>query len=162
MSPVLQLSPFSHSISPGRRSDRGVAETGDVFAVYTALDETLAALRAAASFAGPLGATVTLVHFRTVPYAQPIDAPAGISPIATEAFSQQLATEGLEVSRRVYTCRELGSAIRGAVTGTSLVYIGRSRGWWPQSSCRVRRALEEAGHLVITIDPSAVEENTHA
>jgi hypothetical protein len=162
MRPVLQLSPFSHSIAPGRPSDPGVAETGDVFVVYTALDETLAALRAAAGFAGPLGATVTLVHFRTVPYAQPIDAPAGISPIATEAFSQLLANEGLEVSRRVYTCREPGPAIRDMVKGTSLVFIGRRRGWWQRSSGRMRRALEEAGHLVITIDPSAVEENAHA
>ena len=108
------------------------------------------------------GVPVTLVHFRTVPYVQPIDAAAGISPIATDAFGDRLARCGIDVSRRVYACREFGPAIRKALKGTSLVFVGHSRRWWPGSSRRTQRALEAAGHLVVTVDTSASEENAHA
>ncbi|MEQ1727913.1 MAG: hypothetical protein ABL982_05985 [Vicinamibacterales bacterium] len=164
MNPLLQLSSPGVSISAGHPSDLsvGAIRSDGVFVVYTGFDETLAAVRGAASFALPLGVPITLVRFDTIPHSQSLDAAAGISPIATEAFGDELKRIGIFVWRRVCRCREVGAAIRRTLTCTSLVFVGRSRGWWFDSSRHVRHALEAAGHFVVTVDRTTTAENAHA
>jgi hypothetical protein len=132
--------------------------TDAVYVVYTSLEETFAALRAAGNFARVLDIPVTLVHFRTVPYALPIDAPCGISPVETDAFVTRLQAEGLDVRVRVHLCRDRRQAIPLAFPRPSLIVVAGRGGWWPTESERWRRRLEAAGHLVIF----AHKETSHA
>jgi len=137
--------------------------TDSVYVVFTTLEETHAALRAAASFASPLGVPVTLLHFQIVPYPQPIDAVAGVSPIATDAFGATLERNGVEVRRRVYACREFDAAIRSVLPTPSLVIVGvRGRRWPLPPREQLRRRLEAAGHFVVTVARTTVEENVDA
>jgi hypothetical protein len=123
--------------------------------LFTTIEDTLAAVRVASGFANALEVPVTILHFRTVSYALPVDGPAGISPVETAEFAQSLERESLNVRVQVYLCREALAAVPLALTSPSLVVIGgqRSRGaWWccwASQSARWRRALEARGHLVI-------------
>jgi hypothetical protein len=164
MNQIIQLpsSAAAAQVAQGHARRGGAIRTNGVYVVYTTPEETVAAIRAASDFANAIGARVTLMHFRVVPYALPVDAPCGISPIETDAFVNRLASEGLEVRRRVYLCREERPAIRRALKRASLVFVGGHRRWWPTPSERRRRELEAAGHFVVIVDPSAVKERAHA
>jgi len=128
--------------------------TDAVYVVFTSIEETLAAVRVAGDFARALGVPVTLVHFRPVPYALPVDQPCGISPVETEAFIARLRVECLDVRVRVWSCRDERRAMRLAFKGHSLIVIAGRRRWWPTRSGRLRRMLEEAGHYVVFADTS--------
>ena len=129
-------------LSPSIRTDA-------VYVVFTSVDETMVALRAAAAFARPLGTPVTLVHLRTVPFALPVDAPTGISPIETQGFVDRLAAEGVEVQVRVCLCRTERDAVRAAFKNHCLIVVGAHRSVWRRSSARLHRLLEQAGHYVV-------------
>jgi hypothetical protein len=129
--------------------------TNTVYVVFTTVDETLAAVRVAAEFAKALAVPLTVVHFRTVPYAAPIEMPGGISPIETEGFIARLRREKLDVRLRVYLCRDERRAIPFVFKPHSLITAGgHRRHWWPTRSQRLRRALEAAGHFVVFVDIS--------
>ena len=134
--------PLPDDNAPGFRTD-------SVYVIYTTLEETFTALGAAGSFAAALGVPVTLVHFRTVPYALPADAPCGISPVETDAFLARLQAEGLDVRIHVCLCRNGVDAIPLAFTRPSLIVLAGRHHWWPTASERLRRRLERAGHLVV-------------
>jgi hypothetical protein len=145
-------------------SDAGI-RTDSVYVVYTSFDDTLAAVRVAAGFAKAMDVSVTLVHFRTVPYALPVDAPSGISPVETDSFTARLRAEGLDVRVRVCLCRDERQAIPLAFTRPSLIVVAGRRGWWPTASDRWRRRLEAAGHLVVFADRApraSIKESSHA
>jgi hypothetical protein len=134
-------------------SDRTI-RTDAVYVIYTSIDDTLAAVRVAGDFAKALDVPVTLIHFRTVPYALPLDAPCGISPVETEAFIGRLPAEGLDLRVRVCLCRDRRQAIPLAFTDHSLIVIAGQRSWWPTESTRWRRMLETTGHFVVFVDRS--------
>ena len=71
---------------PIRKDGDPAIRTDAVYVVYTSIDATLAAVRVGGGFAHAMNVPVTLIHFRTVPYGLPADAPCGISPVETEAF----------------------------------------------------------------------------
>jgi hypothetical protein len=146
-----------HPTLPVDLPDSRDIRTNAVYVVYTAIDETLAALRIAGGFATALSAPLVLVHYRTVPYPLPVDSPAGISPIQSEEFLERLGVERLEVQSRVYLCRNDRRAIARGLTSPSLVVVGGRRRWWPTRAERWHRVLEKAGHYVIF-----VEETSHA
>jgi len=135
--------------------------TDVLYVVYSTTEATIAALHAAARFAAPSGTAVRLIHFRTLPFAQPIDGPCGISPIETDAFRARLDVEGLSVRTQVYLCRDERTAIERAWQGALLVFVGGGR-WSRQPAKRLRQALKAAGHFVVLVDPSRVKENIHA
>ena len=136
--------------------------TDAVYVVHTSIDDTLAAVRVASDFAKPLGAPVTLIYFRTVPYVVPLDAPSGKSPVETDAFIARLGAEDLDIRVRVCLCRDERQAIPLAFTPHSLIVVAGRRSWWPTESERWRRTLEAAGHFVVFVDKSERKERSHA
>jgi len=126
--------------------------TDAVYVVYTTLKETLAAVRVAHEFADAVGVPVTVVHFRTVPYAVPVETPGGISPIETDGFIARLRAEGLDVRLRVYLCRDERRALPFVFTSHSLIVVAGPRRWWPTPAQRMRRLLEAAGHFVVFVN----------
>jgi hypothetical protein len=132
--------------------------TDAVYVVFTSIDETLAAVRFAGEFAAALGASLTLVHFRTVPYVLPVDAPNGLSPVETDAFVDRLGDAacetGITVRVRVYLCRNVQHVIPLAFKPHSMIVMAGRRTWWPTRTERWRRTLEAAGHFVVFVDPN--------
>jgi hypothetical protein len=116
----------------------------------------------AGDFAKALGVPVTVIHFRTVPFALPVDAPCGMSPVETDAFITRLRAEGADIRVRVYLCRDEQQAIPVALNRHSLVVIAGRRSWWPGQSEQRRRMLEAAGHFVMFVNTSGHQEKTHA
>jgi hypothetical protein len=88
-------------------SDDWPIRIGAVHVLFTSVDETLAAVRIASDLAEALTVSLTLIHLRVVPFALPIDAPVGDSPVETDAFLDRLDSEGLNVSVRVCLCRDV-------------------------------------------------------
>ena len=126
--------------------------TSEVYVVFTSIEETLAAVRVGSQLARSLTASLTLVHFKVVPYAVPIDRPVSASPAETRAFMERVKSYGLDVRLRVFLCRSPRRAIPLAFRRRSLVVVGGRRLWWPARSARLRRALEAAGHFVVFVD----------
>jgi hypothetical protein len=138
-------------VQPDRDSAPGL-QTSSVYVLFTTIEDTLSAVRVASGFAKALEVPVTILHFRTVSYALPVDGPAGISPVETAEFVQSLERESFDVRVQVYLCREALAAVPLALTSPSLVVIGGRRAWWgyrASQSTQWRRALEARGHLVI-------------
>jgi hypothetical protein len=136
--------------------------TDTVYVVFTSIDGTLAAVRVAGDFARAFGVPVTLIHFRTVPYALSVDEPTGMSPVETDAFIARLRAETLDIRVRVYVCRDGRRAIPLAFRPHSLIVVAGQHGWWPTESERWRRTLEAAGHFVVFVDTSGYKERSHA
>jgi hypothetical protein len=164
MSQVIQLASAAvanHGIAVPEQHSRAI-RTDTVYVVFTSIDETLAAVRVAGDFAKALAVPVTLIHFRTVPYALPVDEPSGTSPVETDAFIERLRAEGLDVRVHVYLCRDQHQAMTLAFKRHSLIVVAGQRSWWPRGSERWRRMLEDAGHFVMFVETSEHKENTHA
>ena len=164
MSHIIQLASAGVEAPGGpllEHSDPAI-RTDAVYVVYTSIDETLAAVRVAGDFAKALGVPVTLVHFRTVPHALPVDEPSGMSPVETDGFLTRLRAEGLDICVRVILCRDGRRAVPLALKRHSLIVVAGQRSWWPTESERWRRTLEAAGHFVVFVDKSERKERSHA
>jgi hypothetical protein len=146
---------------PVPERDTPAIGTDTVYVVFTSIDGTLAAVRVAGGFAKALGVPVTVIHVRTVPYALPVDAPCGTSPVDTETFIERLRAEDLDMRVHVYLCRDERQTIPLAFKRHSLIVVAGRRRWWPTDSERWRRMLEAAGHLVVFVDTSEYKETTH-
>jgi hypothetical protein len=164
MKPPLDLPTFkaANGSPPGDELHGPAFQTNAVYVIFTGADDTIAALDAATAFAAPVGAAVTLLHFREVPYPQPLDAPAGISPVETETFVARVRAERLNVTTRVYLCRDARSAIAGVLNRPSLVFVGQHRSWRRYPLHRLRAALQRVGHSVVVVNASAIKEPVHA
>jgi len=162
MTRVIQLPPSDgeyferrkNSPSPAITQPTPAVRTDAVYVVYTTPPETLAAVRVAYEFADALGLPVTVVHFRIVPYAVPVETPSGISPIETNGFVARLRAEGLNVRLRVYLCRDERRALPFVFKSHSLIVVAGPRRWWPTRAQNMRRLLEAAGHFVVFVNSS--------
>src|SRR5262245_60546026 len=141
-----------YPLTPGNAPDNHDIRTNAVYVVYTSIEETLAALRIAGGFANALSVPLILVHYRAVPYPLPVDCPTGVSPIQSEAFLERLHVERIDVTSRVYLCRDDRRAIGAALNTPSLVVVGGRRRWWRTKAESWRRALEAAGHYVVFVE----------
>ena len=133
-----------------------------VSVVYTGFDETFSAARVGADLAHRLGVPLRLVHFRSVPRHTHVARPDGVSPVETDAFAERLRREHIDARVRVYLCRDETKTIPYAFRPRSIVVIGGRHSWFPTRVERWRHALEDAGHLVVLVDPSNREERSHA
>ncbi len=164
MSQIIQLASAAAANRgvPVAEQHNPAIHTDTVYVVFTSIDDTIAAVRVAGDLAKSLDVPVTLVHFRTVRYALPVDEPGGMSPVETDAFIERLQAEGIDIRVRVYLCRDRRPAIPLAFKSHSLIVVAGRRGWWPTESERWRRMLEAAGHFVVFIDATEHKEKTHA
>jgi hypothetical protein len=128
-----------------------------VYVLYTNPEDTLGAARVARRLASAMGSGVTVVHFRSIGFGSPLEHPAGLSPVETDAFRARLAAEIGDVRVRVCLCRNAREAIRSVIDESSLVVIGGRRGWWPTYSNRWRRMLEEDGYPVVYVNDALGE-----
>jgi hypothetical protein len=127
------------------------AASGDVYVLFTSIDETLHAVRVARRLARATRGGVTVVHFRPVGFAAPLEEPAGLSPLETDAFKARLEAEDGDLRIRVCLCRDARQAIQSLIPAQSLVVIGGRRRWWSTPSERWRRTLEARGHAVVFV-----------
>jgi hypothetical protein len=130
-----------------------------VYVIYTTVEETLAALRVADPLAKAMHVPLTLVHFRTVPYATAVGTPNGVSPVETDAFADELRAEGFDMRVRVLLCRNPRQGIPYAFKPRSLVVVAGRRSWWPFGGHRWRQRLEAAGHYVVFVDVGSHKES---
>ena len=163
MSPFIQLASaaVARRRIPVLERDTAAIRTDTVYVVFTSIDGTLAAIRVAGGFAKALGVPVTVIHVRTVPYALPVDAPCGTSPVDTETFIERLRAEDLDMRVHVCLCRDEHQAIPLVFKRHSLIVVAGRRRWWPTDSDRWRRMLGAAGHFVVFVDTSDYKETTH-
>lgn len=164
MSPTLQIPsvPIDRSDGWDVERDTPSIRTDAVYVIYTSIDETLVAVRVAGDFAKTLGVPVTLVHFRAVPFALPVDGPCGRSPVETDAFLSRLRAEEFDVRVRVCLCRDALQVASLAFNPHSLIVMAGRRRWWPTASERWRRTLEAAGQFVVLVDNAEHKERSHA
>jgi len=160
MSQVIQL----HTSATGRfdvhAQDRRAPpiRTDAVYVVHTSIEDTLAAVTVADRLARAMSVPLTLIHFRAVPYQLPIDVPAGLSPIETDAFVARLRDEGFDVRVQVLLCRHERQTIPMAFKRHSLIVLAGRHRPWPTQVERLRRWLEAAGHFVVFVDTSEHKE----
>jgi hypothetical protein len=148
--------PFAEAGRVGPDRSSFAIRTDRIYLLYTGIEQTLSAARAAAPFAKALGVPLTVVHFRTIPYPLAVDAPPGISPIETAAFLQRLRHAGLDARIHVYLCRNDQQTMPRALRTHSLIVLGgHHSAWWPSRIDRSRRLLEAAGYFVIFVETSA-------
>ncbi len=156
---------MNHSVyvTPAIEADSGrlAPESGDrsirtdgVYVVYTSFDETLKGVRVAGRFARALNVPVTLVHLRELPFAVPIHAPGGLTPVEASAFIERLRAEGVDVQIHVCLCRDKRRVIGAALAPHSLVVVAGRHRFWPTEAERWRRRLEAGGHYVVFVDTS--------
>src|SRR5262245_12465856 len=113
---ILELRPSHAAAARDLDSDRfsQSIRTSEVHVVLTSIGETMAAVRVGSELAWALDVPLTIVHLRAVPYPVPVDHPADLSPVETDAFVERMKAQGLDVELRVYLCRSVRRAITQA------------------------------------------------
>jgi len=165
MAPLLQetaaVATAGRMRTPGNARPVAIS-TDAVSVVYTGITETLRAARVGAALAARMGVPLRVVHFRTVPRQLDVNRPDGLSPIESEEFTTRLLEEGISARARVYLCRDEAKTIPYAFKPHSIVVIGGHHSWLPTRIERWRHALEDAGHFVVLVEPSAEKEHVDA
>jgi hypothetical protein len=129
-----------------------VGEFGTVYALFTSLEPTMAALRVASALATRLGASLRLVLFRPVDGRPDAGELAPALDVETAVVTSRLRNEGVDASVRVYVCRDPRQALSMAFRRRSLIVVGDRRRLWPTRAERLYRALQNAGHYVLFVD----------
>jgi hypothetical protein len=154
MQEVIELGPQTPDVgglSPSRHESWSIG-SGDVYVIFTSLDETLRAIRVARRLARAMKSGVTVVHFRPIGFGAPLEEPTGQSPVETEAFKARLEAEDCDTRLRVCLCRDARQAIPSVLPAHSLIVIGGRHRWWPTRSDRWRRTLEARGYVVVFVN----------
>jgi hypothetical protein len=147
---VNNIIPFG-AVKPHARPAARQAQP-QAFVVFTSVDATLDAVRAAHDLARPMGFGVTVVHFRPVSYAVALESPIGTSPAESGEFAERMQSEGVPAEIRVCLCRSEREAAATVIPPQSLVVVGGRRAWWPTPASRWQRMLESLGHRVVLVD----------
>ena len=159
MSDVIEFaSPFPVEATPHTRA--AAVRTDSIHIVFTTVEQTLAAARVAATLGQSMGVPVTLVQFRrpalfAAPSATALEAD-------TDAFVERLRAEGIDVRLRVYVCRSCVRAIPAAFKRHSVIVLAGRGGWWPTRAARLRRRLEQTGHVVLFVDLASRQDSSNA
>jgi hypothetical protein len=96
--------------------------------IFTDLPKTAAALAAARTMARDLGARITLMVPRVVPYPLPLAEP-DVPVEFTERLLESIADDDTTIE--ILLCRDRNETLRRAVPPDSLVIVGaRKRRWW--------------------------------
>jgi len=120
--------------------------------IYTNPQTTRASLCAASVLAHDLGATLELLVATVVPYPLPLNSPTAPARFTEELLSALVSECEVDVTVKVFLCRDREETIPQWLPAESIAVIGRRRRWGPESSWRLIRALRQRGHHVIVID----------
>ena len=137
------------------------AEPLEVNVIFTELEATAAALKAAESFARELGARICLRAGVVVPVQLALDQPLVSVEFLEKALrdlvNRSVAGE-LERTIHLYICRDWMDTLSEVLKPDSVVMIGARKRWWPTSTSRLARALRTRRNRVIVI-PTNGERN---
>jgi hypothetical protein len=127
----------------------------DLQVIFTDLPKTAAALATARSMARGLGARITLMVARVVPYPLPLAEP-DVPVEFTERLLESLAVAVEDTTVEIYLCRDRNETIRRAVPPDSLVILGaRKWRWWPSwlpsRDSQLARLLRQDGRRVLVV-----------
>ena len=130
------------------------AEPLEVNVIFTELEATAAALKAAESFARELGARICLRAGLVVPVQLPLDQPLVSVEFLEKALrdlvNRSVAGE-LERTIHLYICRDWMDTLSEVLKPDSVVMIGARKRWWPTSTSRLARAFRANHGRVIVI-----------
>lgn len=122
-----------------------------VAVLFTTVNGTLSALRAANVLSRGLNANVTLIVPRVVPRYIALPSSPIVMEIRDERFSAAARHLGVEILVRIYSCHDRVRMLRRVLEPNSLIVIGPDRlRWWPASN-RVGRTLTGYGYQVVII-----------
>jgi len=117
--------------------------------VFTSVNATLAALKAAGALANHLAAHITLVVLQIVPYPLPLKTPPVLIEFNERRFRIIASESPVETTVRIYLCRDPLETLPAVLQPHSVVVLGGRRRWWPTAEQRLARKLQRVGHKVI-------------
>jgi hypothetical protein len=121
----------------------------NVTVLFTSVNDTMAALRAAGTLANKLGGRITIVVPEIVPYHLPINKPPVVHDWNEKRFRVMAAKSPVETSVRFYLCRDRDEMLARQLKPHSLVVLGGKKHWWPTRESRLAKRLRSLGHEVI-------------
>jgi hypothetical protein len=134
---------------PERKIEEAEASL-EIAVVFTSVESTLSALKAAGALADRLSARITLVVPQIVPYPLPLTNPPVLPDFNERRFRVIVGQSRVETAVRVYLCRDRLETLETVLKPHSLVVIGgRKRWWWPTREEMLAKSLRRSGHEVI-------------
>lgn len=121
----------------------------NISVVFTSVEKTLAALRAAGVLANKLHARITLIVPEVVSYQLPLEQPPVLREWNERRFHVLAAQSSVETAVRFYLCRDRDATLARVLKPNSLVVLGGPKRWWPTTESRLARKLRKSGHEVI-------------
>lgn len=141
------------AIFQGRPTQPRSAEEADrelrVNVVFTGIEQTLAALRAAAELAAGLRARIFVLVPQVVPYPAPLDSVSVQRAFFVRRLLPVANESRIETRLWVCVCRDRRAALSVALPPRSVVVIGGKRHWWPTREQRFAAQLSREGHHVV-------------
>lgn len=135
-------------------SESAAAEPLEVNVIFTGVESTAMALKAAESFARELGAGIRLRAGLVVPVQLPLDQPlvsVEFLERSLRALVERSEPDGLERTIHLYVCRDWIDVLSGVLKPDSIVVIGARKRWWPTAASRLVRALRANRNRVMVV-----------
>jgi hypothetical protein len=126
-----------------------------LFVIYTTPEATRAALRAASATAGGLGARISLLVPRVVPFPLSLSSPDVNTRFLESSLADIVSGYETEVHVSVLLCRDGVETVLRNLPLQSIVLVGRRRRWGFGACSRLIRALRREQHHAIPVDGGA-------
>ena len=146
---------FEKALSPSAtRGSQTPVKTDvlDVSVVFTSPDATIAALQKAGALAARLNARITLIVPQVVAFPAPLTTPPVLLDFQEMRLRAIAEASPVDVTVRIYLCRERWDALTAALKPHSLVVLASRRKWWRTREMRLATRLRKAGHEVIVTE----------
>jgi hypothetical protein len=143
-----------HDAFLGPRLDPGLQVT----VVYTTLEGTLGALKAADTLAKDLNARVAMIVTEVVPFRLPLDQPRVPVQFLQDRQDDLVSRAGIEsqeIRVQICLCRDRKHTLHELLPPRSLVVIGGRRNWWSSREQRLETFLARLGHHVVFVEVGA-------
>jgi hypothetical protein len=131
--------------SPARETHQDL----QLYVIFTDIEATKVALKAAIGLARDLNARIVLLVAKIVPWPLPLEAPPVSGEFTERVLSEMAGEKEADITARVYLCRDRDPTIRRALEPGSLVVIGSRKRLRPNRTPRLARLLKRDGHDVI-------------
>ncbi len=124
----------------------------EVAVIYAGMNQTLAALRAAARLAQGLVTRIRLIVPQPIPFPAQLDEPPVRKDFAERQFRTLAEKSGIETHVEIRLCREWETGAIDGLKPGCIVIMGARMRWWPGArERRLARALRKGGHQVLLV-----------